>query len=197
MNFISNSPKHISSLLRSWMLAVLTVITFSACATRPRLVDHSFEFDARWDSPDVEILDYRYGASNQPGAKGCQKQDTPCLASRQYVGITGEMLLGDDLFVKWRVKSTGIVYEDTVDLRGRLPSDMKKHKLRFVVKGAQLYVFVISAEKSESNSCPSKDQLCRIADSSCPSAYDRVLSMYCHKKFIQIYPDQPASQQSR
>jgi len=28
---------------------------------------HSFSFDTRHDSPDAEVLDYRYGTSNHEG----------------------------------------------------------------------------------------------------------------------------------
>ena len=35
-------------------------LTLSACATGPRVVDHSFAFDVRIDSPQVTLLNYRY-----------------------------------------------------------------------------------------------------------------------------------------
>jgi hypothetical protein len=170
------------------------ITSLVACASRPHLVYHSFAFDARWDSPGIEILDYRYGASNHPGARGCPKQYAHCDKIAQQAGITGDMLLGDELYVKWRIKSTDTVHEDIVNLRDRLPTDMQKQTLRFVIRESQLYVFVISSEKRNPNPCPPREQLCRITDPSCPSAYDRVFSMYCHKNFVQIYPNQSTSQ---
>lgn len=171
------------------LVAASVVILLAACASGPRVANHSFEFDARWDSPGIEILDYRYGTSNIPGVRGCPKQYSPCPTSRQSAGTSGEMVVGDELYVKWRIKSTGEVYEDLVDLRSRLPENMQNQSIRFIVSGPQLFVFVISPEKLTPNPCPPRDQLCRITDPSCPSAYDRVFAMYCYKKFTQIYPN--------
>lgn len=183
----------LSIFIRLQFLILAACLVSTACATRSRLVEHSFEFDARWDSPGIEILDYWYGTSNLPGLRGCPKQYAPCATSRQYAGTTGDIPLGDELTVKWRVKSTGNVYQDTVKLSDRLPENMKNQKIRFVIKDSQLYVFVISSEKSVPNPCLPRNQMCRITDPSCPSAYDRVFALYCNVKFTQIYPDQPTS----
>lgn len=203
------------------LFAVVFLASTAACAAEPRLVDHSFEFNARWDSPDVEILDYRYGTSNHPGARGCPKHYSHCDKIPQGAGISGEMLLGDELYVKWRIKATGAIYEDTVDLKSRLPEDMRQQRIRFVVWGPQLYVYLISPQRNDgcpndysaaalacirqataSNGgvgvgCPPKNQRCHIADPTCPSARDRILEMYCHMKFVQIYPDSAEFQESR
>ena len=40
-------------------MAVLA-LSISACALTGNIVDHSFEFNAKWDSPDIEVLDYGY-----------------------------------------------------------------------------------------------------------------------------------------
>lgn len=53
---------------------------------------------------------------------------------------------GDTLYVKWRIKASGAVHEDTVDLRKRMPSDITDHRIHFVVKGPQLYVYLISPQ---------------------------------------------------
>lgn len=61
------------------------------------------------------------------------------------------MLRGDFLYVKWRNERTGQVYEDTVDLRQRLPADIAKHRIHFIIKGPQLYVYLISPEPRPPN----------------------------------------------
>lgn len=57
------------------------------------------------------------------------------------------MSVGDDLYVKWRINATSEVIEQTVDLRNRLPRDMANHKIYFVIKKRELFVYVISPEK--------------------------------------------------
>lgn len=142
---------------------VLSTLSLGGCMTKD-LVNHTFEFDARSESPDIQILYYQYGNSKQPGAN----DDT-----RQYVGISGSMLRGDFLYVKWRIKATNEVLEDRVDLKDRLPRNIEKHRIHFVVKGRQLYVYLISPKPNPNPWVKSP------------------LSMYSNLKVDEIYPAQP------
>lgn len=197
----------------AWLALFLVVAIQTACATGPRLVNHSFQFDPVWDSPGIEVLDYRYGQSKNPVARGCL---TPsCDKSRQGGSTSGTMLVGDDLYVKWRIKSTGEVYEDTVDLKSRLPDNIANHRINVIVDGSQLYVYLIVPKRKdgcpdnytqEALACireavarnggvavgcpPRKEILCRITEP-CPSADLRIISGYCSKEIIRIYPGQP------
>ena len=172
-----------------WLPLVFAIAIQGACATGPRPINHTFEFDARVDSQDVEIIDYRYGDSNVPGVRGCPAQYFPCERSRQYAGTTGKMPLGDELYVKWRIKSTGKVYEDTVDLKNRLPDDITNNRIRFVIKGAQLYVYLITPVKLIPNPCPSRDRRHQLDISEIQD--NRICSLYCSTKTIRLYPGQP------
>lgn len=126
----------------SWVACwLLGALVFGACASGPAVVDHAFGFDARVDSPGIEILNFRYGASGMPGTSG-DVGIRQFGRSPQVTGINGPMPLGDTLYVKWRIKSTGQEFEETVDLRSRLPSNMKRHEVYFVVQGPQLFVYL-------------------------------------------------------
>lgn len=150
--------------------AVCALLSFMVACGNSRLAYHTFQFDARLDSPDAEILDYRYGQSKQPGARppewALQAGKVP-----QANATIGEMLRPDELFVKWRVKSSGEIFQDTVDLRKRLPSDITNQTIYFVVKGPQLYVFLISKELRPPNEAPTGPR------------------MYHHAKVRTVYPD--------
>jgi len=81
------------------------------------------------------------------------------------------MLRGDFLYVKWRNKGTGQVYEDNVDLRQRLPANIVDHRIHFIIKGSKLYVYLISMkERRTSDVTPTGPE------------------MYDHLKNIRIYP---------
>jgi len=106
---------------------------------------HSFSFNVasdakRYGHPEVDVLDYAYGDSHQLGTQ-------PSKEGREMSGvfnlraITGPMARGEFLYVKWRVKATGEVYEDRVDLRRRLPADITNYGVQFVIDGTQLYVY--------------------------------------------------------
>ena len=155
-----------------WLGASLFAFAIAACSATQGIVMHAFGFDAIQDSPDIEVLDYRYGDSKQPGAR------PPVWAIRenrvsQGTGTTGEMLKGDELYVKWRIRSTGSVYEDTVDLRSRLPANIENHRIYFIIKDTQLYVYLITPERRSPDTPPNGPRQTQ------------------YLKTITLYPDQP------
>lgn len=140
----------------------------------PDRPDHSFQYDVTMDSPDVQVLDYRYGHSKLPPASNSHAKDG---RAPQATGVTGSMLRGEFLYVKWRIKSTGQEYEDNVDLRQRLPRNITKHIVYFSIKGPQLYVWLISPEKKPAD---------------WPVQMPR--RAFSDLKTYLLYPDQPGQQ---
>lgn len=142
-----------SSLALRWAQTAVMgglLVLLAACATGQREVWQKFEFNGRSDgwAESIDLLEYEYGngyrmvkdsVSNPRGLvyKGG-------ISLPPQTGINGPMPVGEFLFVRWRVKATGKVYEERVDLRQRLPADMKDHGLTFVIDGPQLYVYVIT-----------------------------------------------------
>jgi hypothetical protein len=129
-----------------WLVGLGLLLAVGACSNAPANVYHSFSFDTFLDSPDTELLDYKYGDSNFPGAanpEDLRKEGTAI----QRININGRMRRGDVLFVKWRVRSTGKVYEKTVALKSRLPQDISDHRIHFIADGSELYVYLISPER--------------------------------------------------
>ena len=153
----------------SWLASVLVLAALAACAAR--VVDHAFAINAVEESPGIEILDYRYGESKLPTASNpeeLRKQGR----SPQAASIQGPMRRGDFLYVKWRMKTTDQVYEDTVDLRKRLPANMEDDTVYFIVKGPQLYVYLITPQRRDPDTPPNGP------------------AVYASRKTITIYPDQ-------
>jgi len=139
---------------------------------------HSFSFNVRQDMPDIEVLDYQYSNSRHNGIRAepeVVNMGIPINAKALF----GNLLRGDFLYVKWRVKKPGTMlpeylgtYEDKVDLRSRLPADITGLKLHFIIRGPQLYVYLVWPY-DEKLKYPSNKK----------SLFDRV-------KYIQVYPDQ-------
>ena len=138
-----------NSLARSWSYVIrgfwiaFFFAVLTGCASG--LVNHSFSFDALNDSPGMRVLDYQYGESKISATRGDKSRAWP----RGYGGtsVSGEMLRGDSLYVKWLVEATGKVYEDAVDLKKLTPSSITNHRIYFVVKDDRLLVYLISPEK--------------------------------------------------
>ena len=125
-------------------LAGLIFFCLSACAAG--LVFHSFSFNAAIESPDVVVLDYRYGDSLQPSAR-VSDYDKANQRVRQGVAIGGDMLRGDSLYVKWQIKKSALTYEDTVALKRLLPRNIDHCTIHFTIKDQQLFVYLITTER--------------------------------------------------
>ena len=130
--------------LRRWRvwLALGLMALLTACASGPKLVTHAFSFNGfndKW-AQSVDLLAYSYGDQYRMVQDQAPEGKTVGAQS----GVNGTIPLGDFLYVKWRVKATGEVLEQRVDLRDRLPRDMTDHELTFVIDGRQLYVYVVT-----------------------------------------------------
>jgi hypothetical protein len=143
--------------LRIFTLLLATTL-LSSCAQNQagptvKYANHTFAFDARNDSPNEEVLAYRYGAGKGVGLSsdtGIRQFGT----SPQVTGISGGIPVGDTLYVKWRNRSTNEVYEETVDLRLLLPSDMYDVRIYFVVRGVSLIVYLTDLKQRRPDDSP-------------------------------------------
>lgn len=125
-------------------------LALSACAVLYNTPLHSFSFDAISESKGIEILDYRYGET----AISAARMDLTRGRLTGSTNITGEMLRGDTLYVKWRVKSTNKVYEDTVPLKELLPRDITLQRIHFVVQEDRLFVYLVSPDRRPADMPP-------------------------------------------
>ncbi|MCB4359294.1 hypothetical protein [Quatrionicoccus australiensis] len=125
-----------------WIVILVGVFGLSACSTGGEKVEfHTFEFDAYRDSPDIEVLDYQYGEPQSIGFAP-ERERVRLGQALKSDNVTGYIPRGDKLHVKWRIKATGEVLEDTVDLRHRLPESLDHLTIHFACYGRQLYVFI-------------------------------------------------------
>jgi hypothetical protein len=160
------------SRLMAWGLMGLVAVLLSACSVFSSETYHTFQFYANSDTQNAEVLDYRYGEGGQ--ARHADPEDVKQERARCCQSVSGLMPKGDFLYMKWRDILTGRIYEDTVDLRYRLPWSIDHHTIYPMVYGSQLYVFLIypPSEKRDVNEPVIG-----------PSIYD-------YRKVRQIYPDQ-------
>lgn len=122
------------------LAAVLCMAMVISCATGPKLVDHTFSFDGWNDNwaKQVDLLEYRYGDQYN------MVQDKNEEGVGYRTNVNAAMPLAEFLYVRWRLKATGEVIEDRVDLRHRLPKNMVRQELTFVIDGRQLYVYIVT-----------------------------------------------------
>lgn len=137
-----------------------TLLVLSGCASSfkasasssQKLVTHTFAFDSwvdKWKN-QIDVLAYSYGDQYQMVSRKVEKNDQTLSGT----SINAAMPVGEFLYVKWRIKSTGEELEDKVDLRNRLPANMFEHKVTFVIDGKQLYVYLVTPTAKKTDSPP-------------------------------------------
>jgi hypothetical protein len=160
-------------------IVIILLCSLTACATGG-MINHSFSFDTIVDSPEIEVLDYQYGSSGQ-FATYANKEMVVLGNTFKRGGTTGIMPRGDFLYVKWRVQGSEQVFEDKVYLNSRLPADVEGLKIHFVIRGSQLYVWMIYPwDKEPWDKEPLKNR------------FEPVLGgvkRFHGSKQVQIYPD--------
>lgn len=143
------------------LLILICTAGLTACAQGTRtpqyttkwgqqVVFHSFNFDALRDSKDIEVLDYMYKTANEniAGNPWERRQEG---RSQQGHSETGVMTVGETLYVKWKIKSTGEVIEKSIDLKPILPASMKDKTLTFILEKQNIYVYTISHQPVREN----------------------------------------------
>lgn len=164
------------------VLATITLMLLSGCSGKS--VEHGFRFDAA-SNPNIQILAYYYGDSMHPGARSESERYGGQTA--QSAGVYGSMRRGDELYVKWKIKSTGEIHEDTVDLKRLLKGwNIRGHRIYFIVAGSQLHVYLISPERWKINPCPSFETARELYHSGDPDK--KIFAKYCGWEINAIHP---------
>lgn len=141
--------KRIGQTFIRWLALAGLLLALTGCASGQgaKLVNHSFNFNGRNDGwqQSIDLLEYSYGDQYVMVRRKAAEGDT----LGPQAGVSGPMPVGDFLYVRWRLKSSGEQVEQRVDLRDRLPRDMTDHELTFVVEGRQLFVYVVTPERKK------------------------------------------------
>lgn len=147
------------------------------------VVNHGFEFNAHIDSPDVEILNYEY-STRKPHREDLMGVDGNRVGQASH--IAGGFPRGDFVYMKWRLRSTGEEFEERVDMRNRLPVNIKDKKIYCVIDGSRLYILLI--DFLEYKKRVTEEELSKSrAEATTP--LKRVLNRSILHRIQQIYPD--------
>ena len=103
---------------------------------------HSFGFNLYVDQSDAEMLDYQYGVDGSINTH-FEKERVALGQAVRSGNTTGTMPRGDYVYAKWRNLETKKIYEDRVDIRDKLPTDMTGYAIHLFIKGSQLFVYLI------------------------------------------------------
>lgn len=144
-----------NALLRTlrFVVALFFAAAIVAYASGPTQVFHSFTCNGRNDTnkwaETIDLLAYSYGDQyrmvrrsvvDSAEKEWLKKNGATSLSG--CLSVSGPMPIGEFLYVKWRIKATGEVFEDRVDLRELLPKNLTNHDLTFSIDGKQLHVYV-------------------------------------------------------
>jgi hypothetical protein len=124
----------ISAELISRLVLGLVIFTASGCALGPKVAYQSFTFDTLDRKPFVEVADYEYGTVST------KRRALP--PPHRNEAITGNMAVGDFLYVRWRRIDNQALYSRRVDLKPLLPASMEDKGLVLVFEDSELLVFL-------------------------------------------------------
>jgi hypothetical protein len=138
-----------------FVVALFFTVALVACASGPKVALHTFTCNGYSDSnkwiQKVDLLAYSYGDQGPNQLRDTVENsrtkwllDNVGKTSLSCGGVGGYIPVGDFLYVKWRIKETGEVLEERVDLKDRLPQQMGHHTLTFSVDERQLHVYVVT-----------------------------------------------------
>jgi hypothetical protein len=96
------------------------------------------------------------------------------------------MRVGKDLYVKWRIKATGEVLEDTVDLQTAWPHSLKDMEIYFIIEGKQLYVYLI--KQLDNRPYFTTMEVVNIDQFAARSPRQRALNTFVRRYVTMIYP---------
>ena len=142
------------------MAGVAAALT-GGCITGPRMADHEFSFDGRYDEGQWaykdQLLEYDYGGQY----KMVRKKAAPGDYLSPSHGVNGYIPVGNYLYVKWRIKATNEECEDHINLKPLLPIDMNNYKLTFVIDDRQLYVYLVTPTPRHGSNTPLLKLICQ------------------------------------
>jgi hypothetical protein len=127
----------------SVLTGLLLITGIQACAVTTVPEWHSFEFDAVFEMNDIEIVDFRYGNGPAfPIRTRCMpvsEREDKCLQ-----GTSANLLteIGETLWVKWKIKSSGLVFEDTIEIKKLLPKSINGMTIFFIIRDKQLSLYL-------------------------------------------------------
>ena len=149
---------------------IMTALTPAANAEK--LQYFAFEFDFRKDNQHAAVQDYWFGNSKSHAWVRATEELVAKGQEWYFEATTQQGVPGGFLYVKWRDTETQKVYEDTVDLRHRVPKNIEDHTIYLMIKGHQLYVYLVSPDRRT------------------PDMASNGPNMYSYRKVTAIYPDQ-------
>jgi hypothetical protein len=158
--------------LTALLLAIITV----ACTTaaQPR---HAFDFRPLTDSPNVKVLDWRYGDLGPKQWEIKRALDgTEGLAGTR---IVGPIPVADQLYVRWQVPPHTQVLERTISLRGKLPPSMNGKQIVLLFRAGEPRVYIVTTDKRP---CEGANCVAYLASDVTPHArsfmYGRIQQLY-------------------
>jgi hypothetical protein len=170
--------------LTRWLALFLLTGMLAACAQIPeKPVDHGFYFNAVWDSPEIRVLDYLYGDPKGPGVRPTRWQGEEERIP-QGVATSIRTFVPHTLFMKWQIKETGQVYEDSIDMGRYLSAEFEGRQLYVILKGSQMHVYLYFYEQISNSTCKEKWRISKESD----TADNRMAALSCATKSIKLYP---------
>lgn len=140
------------------VISVTALASLMACSNLaqglpgvPQFATYSTQF-SRWDRPTITVIDYQYSANGKVFEQWSESLKAEGRNPGEG-GYYGYRPVVEKLYVKWKLLATGEVFEETADLREKLPQSMEQKKLHFIVWDKTLHIYISDRIKLSKNDC--------------------------------------------
>lgn len=145
-----------------------------------------------WDSPEFRFLDFQYRLDGKI-VGGHTRSFVKNSLPEGFASLGMETRrVGDTVYVKWLHVPTGTVYENTIDLRGRLPAPIKESgALYFVLAHETVHIYLVGPPPPLDK--PNRLYGCAKAHKTglaSPTPDNRARAYNCFLKVWKVYPEQ-------
>lgn len=109
-------------------------------------MNYNFSFDMTVDQQNAAVLNYKLSADEKiliAPTSGEIASGRPFNKWSQF----GQMEKPTELYVKWRDPSSGVVHEETANLKRCVPNDITGMHIYFLIRENRLLVYLSSSEK--------------------------------------------------
>ena len=137
----ADNPRRHINFSRALTILALTV-GLTGCASNSGVVHHGFSYGPKGAHPEVQVLDYQYGAETGLPTRPSKLERERGMISQGSV-VVGRMPVADFIYVKWRDLASRKILERTVDLRPLLPRQIENRYVHFGFENRQLSIYVI------------------------------------------------------
>lgn len=136
------------------LILFVSIFVLSGCATSSPKIFTGFYYNMFEDGQSSKLMKVNFSSKGIPVLLSPDAQGRPGPIAFQTEGSSGGFDLPDHFYVKWQDRGTLVVYESSIDLKGKFPKDMHNTTITFLIKNNMVELYVVLQDAIYKGSTP-------------------------------------------